>query len=115
MKPLVLFAAGESDADFLYATRMSVGEAVYVRFADGDDLLVVPTLELERARRQATPGCVIDRLEAQGFEPRLAGAGSWTSRCPAHDGSRHNLSINPGDDGRGGGAVHPRGGHRALR
>src|SRR2546430_1610849 len=34
VKPLVLFAAGESDSDFLYATRMSVGEALYVRFAE---------------------------------------------------------------------------------
>ncbi|MDQ6790419.1 MAG: Xaa-Pro peptidase family protein [Candidatus Dormibacteraeota bacterium] len=76
MKPLVLFAAGESDSDFLYATRMSVGEALYVRFAEGDDLLVVPTLELERARRQATPGCVIDRLEA-GWREQPDGTAAW--------------------------------------
>jgi len=76
VKPLVLFAAGESDADFLYATRMSVGEALYVRFAEGDDLLVVPTLELERARRQATPGCVIDRREA-GWQEQRDTTAAW--------------------------------------
>lgn len=70
MKPLLLFAAGESDSDFLYATRMSVGEALYVRFAEGDDLLVVPTLELERARLQAAPACVIDWREAGWREQR---------------------------------------------
>jgi Xaa-Pro aminopeptidase len=76
VKPLVLFAAGESDPDFLYATRMSVGEALYVRFAEGDDLLVVPTLELERARRQATAGCVVDRREA-GWQEQQDTVAAW--------------------------------------
>ncbi|MEO6807608.1 MAG: DUF3987 domain-containing protein [Isosphaeraceae bacterium] len=43
---------------------------------------------------------VIARLEAGGFEPRPTGSGSWESRCPAHQGSRRNLSIALGDDGR---------------
>jgi hypothetical protein len=40
------------------------------------------------------------RLETDGFDPRATGPDSWESRCPAHNGSRHNLSISPGDDGR---------------
>ena len=76
MKPLVLFAAGDSDPDFLYATRLPVGEALYVRFAEGDDLLVVPTLELERARLQASTGCVVDRREA-GWQEQQDTIGAW--------------------------------------
>jgi Xaa-Pro aminopeptidase len=76
VKPLVLFASGESDPDFLYATRMPVGEALYVRFAEGDDLLVVPTLELERARRQAVAGCVVDRREA-GWQEQQDTVAAW--------------------------------------
>jgi Xaa-Pro aminopeptidase len=76
VKPILLFAAEEADADFLYATRMPVAEALYVRFAEGDDLLVVPTLELERARLQAKAGCVIDRKEA-GWTEQQDTAGAW--------------------------------------
>lgn len=43
---------------------------------------------------------IIARLEARGFDPRSTGPDSWESRCPAHDGSRRNLSVKRGDDGR---------------
>src|SRR4051812_28172437 len=43
---------------------------------------------------------VIRRLEAGGFDPRTSGPDRWESRCPAHRGSRHNLSVRRGDDGR---------------
>jgi Xaa-Pro aminopeptidase len=76
VKPLLLFASEEADADFLYATRMSVGEALYARFAEGDDLLVVPTLELDRAHLQARSGCVIDRREA-GWTEQQDRVGAW--------------------------------------
>ena len=43
---------------------MAVEQAIYLRFAPGDDLLVVSTLELERARRESRAVTVIDRKEA---------------------------------------------------
>ena len=43
---------------------------------------------------------VIDNLERGGFAPRSTGPDSWESRCPAHNGCRHNLSVKKGDDGR---------------
>lgn len=43
---------------------------------------------------------VLGRLGQRGFNPRSIGPDSWEGRCPAHDGSRHNLSIKTGDDGR---------------
>ena len=39
-------------------------------------------------------------LEARGFDPRPTGPDSWESRCPAHNGNRHNLSIRAGEGGR---------------
>ena len=42
---------------------------------------------------------LVARLGAGGFEPRDAGPDAWESRCPGHNGSRHNLSIARGDDG----------------
>jgi Xaa-Pro aminopeptidase len=92
VKPLLLFAAGEADADFLYATRMPVAEALYVRFAEGDDLLVVPTLELERARRQAVAGCVIDRLEA-GWTEQQDRTGAWADAAVRVLGERASAGI----------------------
>lgn len=43
---------------------------------------------------------LVARLDARGFGPRPTDPGSWLSRCPAHRGSRDNLSIKRGDDGR---------------
>jgi hypothetical protein len=43
---------------------------------------------------------VVEALERGGFEPKPAGKHKWESRCPAHEGERHNLSIARGDDGR---------------
>ena len=42
---------------------------------------------------------LIARLEAGGFDPRPTGPDSYESRCPAHGGSRHNLTIARGDTG----------------
>ena len=42
----------------------------------------------------------VARLESRGFDPFPTGPDSWESRCPAHNGSRRNLSIRRGDDGR---------------
>src|SRR5262245_32665382 len=43
---------------------------------------------------------LVTRLDSGGFDPRPTGAGSWESRCPAHGGRRHNLSIKRGGFGR---------------
>lgn len=43
---------------------------------------------------------LVDQLQAGGFDPRPTGPDSWESRCPAHNGDGHNLSIKRGDDGR---------------
>jgi putative DNA primase/helicase len=42
----------------------------------------------------------IDALCREGCDPRETGPGQYASRCPAHRGRRHNLSITRGDDGR---------------
>lgn len=64
MKPILLLSRGSADADFLYACHLSVEQAIYLRFAPGDDLLVVSTLEFERARRESRAATVIDRRDA---------------------------------------------------
>lgn len=64
MKPILLLARGSADADFLYACHLSVERAIYLRFAPGDDLLVVSTLEFERARRESRAATIIDRKDA---------------------------------------------------
>jgi hypothetical protein len=39
-------------------------------------------------------------LKAHGFDPKPTGQHKYTSRCPAHDGDRENITISLGDDGR---------------
>jgi Xaa-Pro aminopeptidase len=63
MKPLLLLSRGDDDPDFLYACRFPVEAGLYVRFGDGDDLLAVSALELDRARRQARAARVVDVTE----------------------------------------------------
>jgi Xaa-Pro aminopeptidase len=53
MKPIVLIPSGESDADFIYATGLAVETSLYIRFSEGDDVLVTSPLEIERARVQS--------------------------------------------------------------
>lgn len=76
MKPLLLFADGPVDADFLYACRFAVEQAFYVRFAEGGDVLVVPTLEVERARQEARAARILDRREV-GWTERRDGMAAW--------------------------------------
>jgi Xaa-Pro aminopeptidase len=52
VRPLVLIPSGEGDADFLYASGFDVEAGLYIRFADGDDVLVASPLEIDRARAQ---------------------------------------------------------------
>jgi Xaa-Pro aminopeptidase len=75
-EPLLLFSRGGEDSDFLYACRMPVEEAVYVRFAEGDDVLVVPELELERARSEARAARIVGRKEA-GWAERADVYAAW--------------------------------------
>jgi len=42
---------------------------------------------------------VVSKLEAHGCGPRSNGAGSATSRCPAHEDRRASLSVSEGKDG----------------
>jgi Xaa-Pro aminopeptidase len=53
MKPLVLIPSGEADADFIYASGFPVETALYIRFDEGDDVLVANPLEIDRARAQS--------------------------------------------------------------
>jgi Xaa-Pro aminopeptidase len=53
MKPLVLIPSGEADADFTYASGFPVETGLYIRFEEGDDVLVASPLEIDRARAQS--------------------------------------------------------------
>jgi Xaa-Pro aminopeptidase len=48
--PIVLIPSGERDADYLYAVGLPVETGLYVRFADGDDVVVASALEIDRVR-----------------------------------------------------------------
>jgi Xaa-Pro aminopeptidase len=67
MKPIVLIAGGEGDADFMYASGFAVETALYVRFEEGDDVLVASPLEIDRARMQSKASKKLG-LEEAGYE-----------------------------------------------
>ncbi|HET9781637.1 MAG TPA: M24 family metallopeptidase [Candidatus Dormibacteraeota bacterium] len=62
--PIVLIPSGGEDADFMYATGFSVESGLYIRFAPGDDVLVVSPLEIDRARMQARVATIVEDREA---------------------------------------------------
>ena len=62
--PIVLIPTGDADADFIYATGFAVETGLYLRFADGDDVLVVSALEIDRARAQSKVTNVLQDREA---------------------------------------------------
>ena len=66
MKPLVLIPSGEADADFTYASGFPVETGLYVRYAEGDDVLVASPLEIDRARTQSKAALKLGFAEA-GF------------------------------------------------
>ncbi|MDQ6898998.1 MAG: M24 family metallopeptidase, partial [Candidatus Dormibacteraeota bacterium] len=74
---LLLGPAQPDDPDFRYATGMAIETAVYLRRENGADLLVVPRLELERARQEASAAAILERGELGWTEQRDAFA-SWT-------------------------------------
>ena len=53
MKPLVLIPSGDADADFTYASGFPVETGLYIRFEEGDDVLVASPLEIDRAKAQS--------------------------------------------------------------
>ena len=67
-RPLLLLSSSGDDPDFLYACGFSVEQGLYIRFGDGDDLLVVSVLELERAKAQGRASRIIGREEAGWVE-----------------------------------------------
>jgi len=67
---LILINSGE-DADFAYATRFLTHDpALYIKFADGDDALVVNILELGRAKETSSAKAVLDRADHGWAEVR---------------------------------------------
>jgi Xaa-Pro aminopeptidase len=79
VKPLVLIPSGESDADFTYASGFPVETGLYIRFADGDDVLVASPLEIDRAQSQSKAARKLGFAEAGYIDhgpfaswPRLA-------------------------------------------
>ena len=61
-RPLLLLASGDHDSDFRYASGFPVEDGLYVRFGQGDDVLVVSRLELDRARSQSRVARVEDAM-----------------------------------------------------
>jgi Xaa-Pro aminopeptidase len=62
--PIVLIPSGDQDADFIYATGFALETGLYIRFADGDDVLAVSPLEIDRARAQARVTKIVEDREA---------------------------------------------------
>ncbi|MDQ6772526.1 MAG: M24 family metallopeptidase [Candidatus Dormibacteraeota bacterium] len=75
--PLLLQAAGSDDADFYFAAHMAVEQALYLRFPDGEDWLVVARLELERAQAEGRAVHVVDRAEL-GWDETRGLYGGWS-------------------------------------
>ncbi|HEY1420172.1 MAG TPA: Xaa-Pro peptidase family protein [Candidatus Dormibacteraeota bacterium] len=76
MKALVLIPSGDADAHFLYATGFSVESGLYIRYADGDEVLFASPLEVDRARAQSRVAKVEMDRDAYVHErwPALAAA-----------------------------------------
>jgi Xaa-Pro aminopeptidase len=66
MKPLILIPSGEADADFTYGSGFPVETGLYIRFGEGDDVLVASPLEIDRARSQSKAARTLGFAEA-GF------------------------------------------------
>lgn len=62
--PLVLIPSGDQEADFIYATGFAVESGLYIRFAEGDDVLAVSPLEIDRARMQAQVKTIVEDRDA---------------------------------------------------
>jgi Xaa-Pro aminopeptidase len=67
MRPIVLIPSGGDDADFIYATGFAVETSLYIRFGEGDDVLVTSPLEIDRARAQTKAARTL-LLDEAGYE-----------------------------------------------
>ncbi len=67
-RPLVLIPGGENDADYLYAVGLAVETGLYIRFGEGDDVVVASALEIDRVRAGSTAARKLSYVEA-GYEP----------------------------------------------
>src|SRR5258708_6613790 len=67
MKPIVLIPSGDADADFIYAPGLAVETSLYIRFGDGDDVLVTSPPEMGRAGGRSRPSRKL-LLEEAGYE-----------------------------------------------
>ena len=63
-RPIVLIPSSDADADFIYATGFAVETGLYIRFSDGDDMLITSPLEIERARIQSRASKVLEDRDA---------------------------------------------------
>ncbi|MBO0701354.1 MAG: aminopeptidase P family protein [Candidatus Dormibacteraeota bacterium] len=66
----LLLAARDGDPAFRYASGFDVEAGLYVRFAEGDDLLCVSALEHGRARAEGRAARVVDRATVGWAEDR---------------------------------------------
>lgn len=78
IEPLLLYAASSDDPVFRYASGFAVEQGLYVRFSQGDDLLVVSGLELERARGEASAARIVDRADL-GWREQRDVLGAWAA------------------------------------
>src|SRR5690348_4548768 len=62
--PIVLIPSGDQDSNFIYATGFAVENALYIRFGEGDDVLAVSPLEIDRARVQAHVKRIVEDRDA---------------------------------------------------
>jgi Xaa-Pro aminopeptidase len=102
-RPIVLIPTGEGDADFIYATGFAVETGLYIRFAEGDDVLIVSPLEIDRARVQGKVRKVVEDREAYAHKSwaRLAatmlrerGIGAARVSPRLHAGDLEDLRAN---------------------
>src|SRR6266566_1501842 len=61
--PIVLIPSGDEDADFIYATGFAMESALYIRYADKDDVLVTSPLEIDRARAESRAASIVEDRE----------------------------------------------------
>jgi Xaa-Pro aminopeptidase len=89
-RPLVLIPGGESDADFIYASGFAVEIGLYIRFPNGDDVLVASPLEIDRARAQGKAKKVI-------VDPEAYVTGSWAGLAASMLRERgiHEARVSP--------------------
>lgn len=93
----LLLAARDGDPAFRYASGFEVESGLYLRFAEGDDLLCVSALEHARARAQGRAARVVDRAAAGWAEGEEESA-NWArvARRLLSERGRERVRV-PGD------------------